>query len=94
MTSKQFAGWLQFMLDEPFGGPREDKRAGVVVEAICNMSGRTLKRQVARWWDAFPEHAPTRGLRGDEPDHVRAMLARGLAIGNSLGFGPAPKGRK
>lgn len=73
MSSGEFAAWMDYAAEEPFGPLREDERAGVIAATLANPY-REKGRKPFTPGDFFPE------LRGPEPptppirQKVRAVL--------------------
>lgn len=59
MTSAEFQDWKAFYLVEPFGGTREDHRAGVIAATIANIFKKKSAKRI-KPADFFPDYAPRR----------------------------------
>jgi hypothetical protein len=76
MDAREFAEWIAYDAIEPFGGNREDQRAGTIVAAIINQH----RRSPTQWSDFLPPYEK----RKPSTDW-RDLLAKVEALNVSLG---------
>lgn len=55
MDAREFAEWIAYDQIEPFGGTRDDQRAGVIASAIVNQHRKKGSKPV-EWFKFFPPY--------------------------------------
>jgi len=78
MDAREFAEWIAYCDIEPFGGTREDQRAGIIAAAIVNQYRKP--GSALDWTDFLPLYE-TR----NPPEDWRDLLRRVELINQMLG---------
>lgn len=79
MDAREFAEWIAYDMIEPFGGNREDQRAGTIVSAIVNVNKKKGSKP-AQWSDFLPPYEKRKPIT-DWRDLLSKVEALNVALG-------------